>query len=69
MRAPSIVVRDPRGEDSSKMSLVERDQPVQTFPAYGPDQPFTEGIGLRRPDGVFSTRRPIAATARSKQGA
>jgi hypothetical protein len=69
MWAPSIVVRDPRGQDSSKMSLVVRDQPVQTLPAYGPDQPFTEGIGLRQPDGVFSTRSPIAATARSKHGA
>jgi len=52
MRAPSIVVRYPSSQDSSKMSLVERDQPVQTFPAYGLDQPFTEAIGLRRPDGL-----------------
>jgi hypothetical protein len=52
------------------MSLVVRDQPVQSLPAYGPDQPFTEGIGrLRQPDVVFSTRSPIAATARSKHGA
>lgn len=40
------------------MSRVERDQPVQTFPTYRPDQPFTERIGLRCPYGGFQHAQP-----------
>lgn len=58
MRADSIGVRHPRGQDLAKMRLMERDQPVQTFPAYRPDQPFAEGIGLRRPYGRLEHAQP-----------
>ncbi len=69
MRAPAIVVRYPCAKDPSEMSLVEGDQPVQTLPTHRADQLLTEGVRLRSPTGVLSTRRPIDAIARSTPAA
>jgi hypothetical protein len=58
MRPTAMVVGHPLPQDPSQMSLMERDDPVQTFPAHGPDQPFTEGVGLRRPHRRLQHPRP-----------
>jgi hypothetical protein len=36
-------------QDFAQMVLTQGDQPIQTFPSEGPDQPFAERIGLRAP--------------------
>jgi hypothetical protein len=51
------------------MSLIQRDQPVQTFPAHRPDQPFTEGIGLRSLHGRLQHAYPIDRIVRTTTGA
>jgi hypothetical protein len=46
---PAIVVPDPFSEDSSKVTLVQRDHPIQAFAPNRANHPFTERVRLRRP--------------------
>ena len=46
MRATAMVVIHPLVQNPSEVMLVERDEPVQTLPADGPDEPFTKRVGV-----------------------
>jgi hypothetical protein len=40
----AIVVRDPVSDDPSKVTLVQRDHPIQAFAPDRPDQAFAEAF-------------------------
>jgi len=46
--ASGIVVTNPFPQHSTKMSLVDRNQKIQSLAAHGPNQPFAKRIGLWR---------------------
>src|SRR5262249_50539141 len=48
LRAAPIVVGHPLGQHMAYMALVRSKQKLETLTADRADQPFTEGIGLRR---------------------
>ena len=47
----SIVVGHPFTKNAPEMSLVHRDQPIETLPTYRADQSLAERVRLRRPRG------------------
>lgn len=47
------------------MSMVEHQQPVETFAPCASDLPLHEGFAMGSRDGVRITRRPAAATTAS----
>lgn len=53
MRASAIVVAHEFFEDDSKVSLVDWDQIIETFPPDGADEALAEGIGLGSPQRCF----------------
>lgn len=52
-------------EKSPQVSLIERNQEIQTLPANGSDNAFAESIRLRRSRRRFQDARPIVFTAES----
>jgi hypothetical protein len=40
-------MRDPLGQDSTEMPLVEWNQPIETFTTRGTDYAFAKGVRLR----------------------
>ena len=45
----AVIVGYPFAKDPSEMSLVDRDQPIQTLPTHCADQSLAERVGLRHP--------------------
>jgi len=50
MRTPAIVMADEITEDPFQVTLVERNQKVETLPSYGSHQPLAVRIGLGSPN-------------------
>ena len=53
MRSPAIVVLDPCSQESAKMRLRQRHQPVETLPAQRADHALADSIHLRTVRGGF----------------
>lgn len=53
MRPPPIVVGHPFAQDAAEMTLVERNQPVQTLPPYRPISRSQNALALWRSPGRF----------------
>ena len=60
----------PFANDPAQMALPERNQEIQTFAAYSPDQAFAKGVTFGDRTGDLSTRKPellsIASTCAEK---
>lgn len=58
MRSSSVVMCRPGFHDLRNVRFIKRDHVVQTLAARTTDQPFTEGIGLRRAIGRSQYPQP-----------
>jgi hypothetical protein len=58
-----VVVGHPLLEDRPQMPFVQNNEPIHTLSTDRADQPLAKRIRLWQRTGVFSTVRPMAATA------
>src|ERR671922_967197 len=58
-----VVMVDPFIQQTSQVVRCQRNHVIQTFPPKRADEPFTDGIGLRRPERCVQHPQPQVAYA------